>query len=180
MMIIGLGNKGSKYHGTRHNVGFEIVNKLHRDIWLTTDDYEFGTLDKKHLIIKPSVGMNNSGVVVWYLQDVFKTHISDVIVVHDDMDFPPGRMKIKVGGGDGKHNGIKSVIENSGARFIRIRVGIGRPASAKDGINYVLSRFSKDDRALVDTAVTRSIQAIKHILSDGVQSAMSIFNRRDL
>ena len=179
-MIIGLGNKGHKYTGTRHNVGFEVLNRLHRDIWLTADDYEFGTFDKEHLVVKPSVGMNNSGVVAWYLKDAFKAQTSDIIVVHDDMDFEPGRIKIKVGGGSGKHNGIKSIIKHTGSKFVRVRVGIGKPASAKDGIDYVLGKFSKDEKVLIDSAIDCSVGAIKHILNSGVQSAMSVFNRRNL
>ncbi len=180
MIIVGLGNKDIKYYGTRHNIGFEVLNKLHKDIWLTADDYEFSTFRKDHLLVKPSVGMNNSGVVVWYLQNMFKTSLSDIIVVHDEMDFEPGKMKIKFGGGDGKHNGVKSIISNSGAKFIRIRVGIGKPNSPKDGIDYVLGKFPKHEKTLIDSAVTRSVEAINHILTSGVQSAMVIFNRKGI
>lgn len=180
MIIVGLGNPEEKYRDTRHNTGVLVLNKLHKDIWLTADDYEFSTFRKDHLLVKPSVGMNNSGVVVWYLQNMFKTSLSDIIVVHDEMDFEPGKMKIKLGGGDGKHNGVKSVISNSGAKFIRVRVGIGKPNSSKDGIDHVLGKFSKHEKALIDSAVIRSVEAINHILTSGVQSAMAIFNRREI
>lgn len=177
MLIAGLGNKGAEYFNTRHNVGFETLNRLHKDIWLTADDYEFGT-HNSNIVVKPSVGMNNSGVVVWYLQNILKIHTSDVIVIHDDMDFEPGRIKIKVGGGSGKHNGIKSIIENSDARFIRVRVGIGKPTSPKEGIDYVLGKFTKDEMVIMNASLSSAANAVNHILSDGVQSAMSVFNRK--
>ena len=175
-IIVGLGNKGSEYIGTRHNVGFDVLNRLHRDIWLTAEDYEFGTLRKNHLVVKPSIGMNNSGTIVWYLQDVFKVHISDIVVIYDDMDFPVGQMRIKIGGGHGQHNGVKSIIKESGARFTRIRVGIGKPKGK--GIDHVLGKFDKDERKLAEISIKRAVGAANYIIEKDVQSAMSIFNRR--
>jgi len=179
MIVFGLGNKGLEFDGTRHNVGFEVVNRLHRDVWLTANDYEFATYKTNHVIVKPTIGMNNSGVVAWFIQDAFKLHTSDIVVVHDDMDIELGRIKIKSKGGDGRHNGVKSIIKNChSGRFIRVKVGIGKPPSAKQGADFVLSRFNKSERELVDVGIKSAVSAVDQILTGGVQSAMSVFNKR--
>jgi len=155
------------------------VNRLHRDVWLTANDYEFATYKTNHVVVKPTIGMNNSGVVAWFIQDAFKLHTSDIVVVHDDMDIELGRIKIKAKGGDGRHRGIESIIKNcQSGRVIRIKVGIGKPPSAKEGVDFVLGKFNKKDRELVDVGIQSAVCAVNQILDDGVQSAMSIFNRK--
>jgi peptidyl-tRNA hydrolase, PTH1 family len=183
LFVVGLGNPGLKYRGTRHNVGFAVVERL-------AERYRFAgfrTFKKAEvsrgqirgtttLLIEPMTYMNLSGDAVGSILRYYKGEPSDVIVVHDDMDFDPGQVRIKKGGGDGGHNGLSSVSQHIGREFARVRLGIGKPEG--DGYDHVLSRFSSAELALVDDAVDQAADAVETVVAYGLERAMGRFNRR--
>jgi len=180
MIIIGLGNHEKQYGSTRHNIGFDTLDRIYsKNPWKMEDGYLYKYSNKlEALLIKPITGMNVCGPVIKKICEGLQGE-HEIVVVYDDMDFEPGQMKIKVGGGDGKHNGVKSLIKHIGPDFTRIRVGIGKPKTKEQGIDFVLEPFTKPQRAKVDTAIQDAIGALHVISKENVQSAMSFFNRRD-
>lgn len=152
-LIAGLGNKGSEYTHTRHNIGFEFIdyfaekhkfrisakNKLAQFAEKSIDSVET-------IIIKPLTYMNLSGDAVKYFADKHKIKPENILIIHDDIDIPPYKIKIKTGGGDGGHNGIKSITERLGTKdFPRIRIGVGKPEHKNQTVDYVLGKMDKTD-----------------------------------
>ena len=180
-MIIGLGNFGAEFDLTRHNVGFEVLDNLNsKNKKWHKGEHNLWCLNN-HLnavMLKPTTGMNLSGVCAKDALEVLQDDMTHIIVIHDDMDFEPGQVRIKVGGGDGKHNGLKSIINKIGPDFTRVRVGIGKP-NQREGIDFVLGRFSGKERKLIDEAIQLAAEAINWIVKDGVQQAMNRFNRKE-
>lgn len=186
VLVIGLGNPGAKYAGTRHNVGFEAVDLL-------ADRHGFSaprTLFKAEtrrgfisgtdvLLLKPMTFMNLSGDAVGQALRYFKAEASEMIVIHDELDFEPGKVRVKKGGGHGGHNGLRSIIQHSSNEFARIRLGIGKPQNAGRGADHVLSLFDKRSRLLIDEALVRSADAVEAIFKEGLSRAMNEFNRRE-
>jgi peptidyl-tRNA hydrolase, PTH1 family len=170
---VGLGNPGSRYEATRHNIGSRVVDALgeaHRlavQQHLPTAEYSEGVIAAQQVVLaKPLTYMNASGKAVVDLCKHFSLVPNDLIVVHDDLDLPLGRLKAKMKGGDAGHYGVRSIIEHLGTgEFTRFRVGIGRPASKDDVIVFVLSSFSSDELPLVDEAVGRAVEKIEKLLS---------------
>lgn len=182
-IIIGLGNPEEKYNLTRHNIGFDTLDALNtkKEKW-ARGEHTNHCVNWYHnaIMIKPITGMNASGLAAAdAIECVGTDELSRVIVIHDDMDFEPGQIKIKLGGGDGRHNGLKSIINNIGKDFIRIRIGIGKPHSKELGANYVLERFTNRERALINDAIKLATEAVSWIIQDGVQKAMNRFNRKE-
>jgi PTH1 family peptidyl-tRNA hydrolase len=180
-MIIGLGNYGETFNLTRHNVGFEVLDILNskNEKW-TAGGHGLWCLNW-HLdavMLKPTTGMNACGLMAQDALQTIQGDITHIIIIHDDMDFEPGQVRIKVGGGDGKHNGLKSVIGKIGPDFTRIRIGIGKP-NTKEGIDFVLGKFSGKERKIMDEAVQLAAEAINWVIKDGVQQAMNRFNRKE-
>ena len=172
--VVGIGNYGKEYSGTRHNVGFEVVNRLiektkplkKKDHWLyDIDDME---------LMKPRTFVNHTGQAICSA----RWREKEIVVVHDDLDLEVGTMKLKYSGGDGGHNGLKSIIGVIGQNFARVRIGIGRPVGLAE--NYVLEPFSKEERPAIDSAIDRAVLAIKHIAQSEIESAMTIYNRRNI
>jgi PTH1 family peptidyl-tRNA hydrolase len=160
--IIGLGNPGKQYTYNRHNIGFRVVDALcakHGGTWQTKDNMlvaEIVMHDKPLLLIKPQTFMNSSGKVLPFLQ---KKGIKpeNIVVVHDELELPFGTVKERFGGSAKGHNGLKSIIEHCGPDFVRLRVGIGRPAEREDVPDYVLEDFSEGSaeiQKMIDTAIT--------------------------
>jgi peptidyl-tRNA hydrolase, PTH1 family len=183
-LVVGLGNPGREYEKTRHNVGFEAVDGLQAErgfaAWKTSGNAEVargkvGSVDT--LLLKPQTYMNLSGEAVGSVMRFYKVAESELIVVHDELDFEPGILKVKVGGGHGGNNGVKSIISHCGREFVRVRVGIGKPRG--DGANWVLGRFDKSERELVESALQLAKQAVLTVIEKGVQTAMNEFNRRE-
>lgn len=180
-LIVGLGNPEPEYNLTRHNVGFDTLDALNtkKEKWQKSI-HTLWCLNWYHhgIMIKPIDGMNLSGLGV---QDVYNCigfyDASKVIVIHDDMDFEPGQVRIKLGGGDGRHNGLKSIIQKIGKDFIRIRIGIGKPPKGQ-GIDFVLGRFSNNERKLIEDGIQLATEAVSWIVQDGVHKAMNHFNQR--
>ncbi len=184
-IIAGLGNPGRRYRKTRHNLGFEVVDLLAKILNLSffeRDEYtesEGVYRDIKLVLVKPLTYMNLSGIAIRKVLKEKKVPPERLIVIHDDLDLPPGRIKIKKGGSSGGHKGIKSIIEHiSTGDFIRIKVGIGRPVGAPlEG--YVLEKIPSEERTLIEEAVQKAADAALCIITDGLEKTMSRFNRRD-
>lgn len=188
-LIVGLGNPGDSYERTRHNVGFIIVDELARR-WgcgLTAEKWQAlsGRISLGHCricFVKPTTYMNLSGRSVVLYAEYFKVNPDRILVVHDDIDMPPGRLKLVSGGGAGGHNGIRSLIQSLGTRdFLRLKIGIGRPG--KGGIHpdipvekFVLSSLPEDDRALLTERLDTIEQGIKLLLEGMPAKAMNLIN----
>ena len=185
VLIVGLGNPEQEYSNTRHNMGFNTVNKLAQEYKIELNRTKFkgiygkGTIeDKKVLILKPQTYMNLSGESIIEAINFYKIDLKDMIVIYDDIDVEPGKIKIRKKGGAGSHNGMKSVIENiDSEEFIRIRVGIGTPEHKNDMINYVIGKIpTEEEREVLDKGTDKAKEAIKEILKNGIDSAMNKFN----
>ena len=182
-LIVGLGNPGKKYEKTRHNVGFETIDKFAESLGFNIEKEDFKGLYAKCkymgnnlLLLKPQTFMNLSGESILDCAQYFKIDSNDIYVIYDDMDFAPGVMKMKESGSSGGHNGIKSIINCLGTdKFVHVRIGTGAPKY--DTIDYVLGKPSKEERPLIDEAENRAIEAIKTALKEGVPKAMSLYNK---
>lgn len=183
-LIVGLGNPGSRYAETRHNVGFIVAQRLAAecDIKLKRQGYQgiYGVgrcADTETTILLPQTFMNVSGTSVLSACKSLGVSSGDLVVIHDDLDLPAGALRIKVGGGHGGHNGIRSISSLLGTSdYLRIKVGIGRPSPGKDVADYVLSNFSAQEKVCLGTQVANACEAIKVILRENVAAAMNRFN----
>lgn len=184
-LVVGLGNPGAPYEGTRHNLGFEVVELLAerhggrlRSGKERARSVEVRIGDRRVALAEPMTYMNESGQAVRPLVRRFGIEdLTHLIVVHDELDLPLGRMKVKVGGGLAGHNGLRSIkahLHDDG--FVRIRIGVGKPRSKEHGADHVLSRLSKRERAEADQVVQRAADAVEAIVADGVEAAMQRFN----
>ena len=185
-MIAGLGNPGTEYAVTKHNVGFMLADALAERIgassWRTKQDAlvaEARLGAEKILLVKPLTYMNESGRAVGPLLDWYKLGPEDLVVAHDDMDIPVGTVRIRKKGGAGGHNGMKSVIYHvRDENFVRVRIGIGRPGEHQDVIRHVLSPFSAEDVPKVREAIEYLLPAVECIVQEGVDLAMNRYNPR--
>ena len=189
-LIVGLGNPGPSYAGNRHNVGFMAIAQLAKSCGMHFDKRKGdariaeGNIDGISVVLaRPQTYMNASGRAVSALLDRYKLTSDDLIVIHDDLDLPVGRIRIRKGGSSGGHKGIQSIIENTGSPdFLRVRVGIGRPAGDETSehenkvIDYVLGNFDGEERAVIQKAIPRVAEAVKSVLVDGLVKAMNRFN----
>ncbi len=186
-LIVGLGNPGSKYQWTRHNAGFMVLDRLSHVSGIPVNRkrysgfYGEGDWNNEHLLLlKPQTFMNLSGRSVSEALRFHKLSLKDLMVIHDDLDIPFGRVKVKEGGGHGGHNGLRSLVSELGSGgFARVRVGIGRPEHG-DVVNYVLSSFEKDELAQVPQLVDNIIDLLVVYVREGLGKAMSFYNNRDL
>lgn len=187
-LIVGLGNPGARYAGTRHNIGFQVVDALARAENVEMNRARFDSLLGRGeisgvpvILIKPQTFMNLSGVSVGKVARYFGIDAEKALIVHDDMDFPIGDVRIKVGGGAGGHKGLLSIVDHlGGAKFIRIRVGIGRPPAEKMVERYVLERFTDEETAVMSSSIERACDAVVAVVSSGVQVAMNRYNARTI
>jgi peptidyl-tRNA hydrolase, PTH1 family len=171
-LIVGLGNPGVRYDATRHNVGFQVIDNLgaaHHIVLrrrLPTAVYGEGTIAAQPVVLaKPLTYMNASGEAVAELCAHFSIPPNDLIVAHDDLDLHLGRVKLKMKGGDAGHYGVRSIIEHLGTGdFLRIRVGIGRPASKGEVVAFVLNPFTPDELPLVHGAIGDAAEKIENVL----------------
>jgi len=185
-IIAGLGNPGVRYEWTRHNVGFQALDRLaelKRVIIATRrfkSIYGRGRIDSQQiLLLKPQTFMNLSGEAVKRVVDFFGTSAEDLIVVHDDLDLPLGKLRFKQKGGDGGHQGIRSITEALGSNmFLRLKVGIGRPPEGMDPADYVLQTLNKSERVDFDHVASWAAESLMVLLLEGLPRAMSGFQRR--
>jgi PTH1 family peptidyl-tRNA hydrolase len=186
-LIVGLGNPGSKYQWTRHNAGFMVLDRLADIAGISVARKKFsgfygeGDWQGDHLLLlKPLTFMNLSGRSVVEALRFHKLHLKDVVVIHDDLDIPFGKVKFKEGGGHAGHNGLRSLVAELGSGdFTRVRVGIGRP-SRGDVVDYVLNRFTDDEQKQLPTILDGVIDCIYVFCNEGIKKAMSLYNSRDL
>ncbi len=185
-IIVGLGNPGRKFERTRHNAGFMAADELAQDLQVDLRQEKYhahigrARIDSEEAVLaKPQTYMNDSGRAVGAIVRDTYTAVSDLIVIHDDLDLPLGSVRVKIGGGHGGHNGLRSIIEYLGsADFIRVRIGIGRPEPNRDAVDYVLSPFTAEERGAVAHAVIKAAEAAKAIVLEGPTRAMNIFNQK--
>ncbi len=186
-LIVGLGNPGRRYRGTRHNVGFDVLDELVRrhgaEFASAPADAMYAkarTLGDGALLAKPLTFMNLSGRAVAELLRYFRIEASDLLVVTDDVNLPLGRLRARARGSAGGHNGLRSLIDELGTmEFARLRVGVGRGDSSRDLADHVLDRFEADERSVVDASVQRAADAAEMFAIEGIERTMNVFNRSD-
>ncbi len=192
-LVVGLGNPGRQYEGTRHNVGFAVVNELRRSWGLPDWRSKFSGLWTQgewqgHAVglLQPQTYMNNSGECVQPAAAFFRVEPGELVVVHDELDLPWGTVRLKLGGGHAGNNGVRSIIERMGTpEFVWVRVGIGKPAApslvenvALGRTDHVLSGFDPLERAELPAVMGRAVDAVQKVLSDGLQPAMNVVNTK--
>lgn len=192
MIIAGLGNPGARYQNTRHNIGFQVVDRIAFDHSQAPFREKFhsqlGAVElpspsgmKKVWLLKPQTFMNLSGDALQPAAAYFKMPLDEILVIHDELDLPLGRLQLKRGGGSGGHNGLKSIASRlGGAEFLRLRVGIGRPPSDFRGTpaDFVLQAFAPSEGPQVDDLVARAGEAVELLVKEGLSTAMNHTNRR--
>ncbi len=182
-IVVGLGNPGSEYASTRHNVGFRVVEELARRWRLTLEptgrsvQLAQGVIaGEPTMLIKPQLYMNRSGAALAEAAPLVVA--SDLVVIHDDLDLEFGAVRVKRGGGTAGHRGLDSIADHCGRDFTRVRVGIGRPVRGEDVVGYVLSAFPAEQHDAAVAAVEHAADAVECVLRDGEQKAMNCFNVR--
>jgi len=187
-VVIGLGNPGPEYQKTRHNLGFWVVDLLAQRWSTTLSRRSFQSLigdvqwrGEKILLVQPQTFMNRSGQAVAQIRDFYHLELTDLLVVHDDLDLPLGRIRIKRGGGGaGGNRGVASIIAALGSKdFLRVKIGIGRPPGRKDPAHFVLQPFTTQEEAFILPAVERAANAVEVILLEGMEKAMAFFHTAD-
>lgn len=187
-LIVGLGNPGRQYEGTRHNMGFDTIDYLIEKYRIPQGGVKFNAMygkgiigGEKVILIKPLSFMNLSGGPVRDMANYFKVDPeTELIVIYDDIDLEPGQIRIRKQGSAGGHNGIKDLIRQLGTqKFLRVKVGVGAKPKGWDLADYVLGRFSDGDRKLVDDAIARAGDAVDVIISRGADAAMNEYNARE-
>ena len=186
-VIVGLGNPGSEYERTRHNVGFDVVDRLAAKLGCAPlRDKQYGALvargrleSHELLLVKPQSYMNLSGEPVRKAVGDQGIEADHLIVVHDELDLPVAKLKLQANRGPGGHNGVASIIQALGTKaFLRVRIGIDKPPRGREGtVDWVLTRFPKSEQPLVDAAVDRAVEAIEAIVLRGMDAAGNAFNR---
>ena len=184
-LVVGLGNPGREYAGNRHNIGFMVVDRLAARL-----DVRFSKMQARALVadtrygnhrvilVKPQTYMNESGQSVAALQKFYKTPLSQVIVIFDDMDLPMGKVRIRPKGGSSGQNGMKSIIQrlSNNQSFPRIRLGIDRPPGHMHPPDYLLQDFSKEQREILDGLLDETVNAVLTFVTDGLDAAMNRYN----
>jgi PTH1 family peptidyl-tRNA hydrolase len=184
LLVVGLGNPGDEYRGSRHNIGAEVVELLaerhggrlrKRKERALVDEV---TMDGKRVALAvPLTYVNDSGHAVGALVRRFGVTPEELVVVHDELDLPVAELKVKSGGGLAGHNGLRSIVEHLHTQdFQRVRLGVGKPVSKERGADHVLNRFGKRERSEVDVTVEQAADAVEAIARDGIAAAMNRFN----
>jgi PTH1 family peptidyl-tRNA hydrolase len=184
LLVVGLGNPGAEYRGSRHNLGAEVVELVaqrhggrlrKRKERALVDEV---TIDGRRVALAiPITYVNDSGHAVGALVRRFGVSPAQLVVVHDELDLPVAELRVKSGGGLAGHNGLRSIVDHLHTQdFQRVRIGVGKPASKEHGADHVLNRFGKRERAEVDVTVEQAADAVEAIVRDGVEAAMNQFN----
>jgi PTH1 family peptidyl-tRNA hydrolase len=186
-LLVGLGNPGREYAGNRHNVGFMVVDLLagrigarfgrHRRAVAEVAEGRLGFGGPKLVLAKPLTYMNLSGGPVATLAQFYKVPVGQIIAVHDELDIPYGQLRLKCGGGEGGHNGLRSMSKSLGSReYLRVRFGIGRPPGRQDPADYVLSDFSAAERKEIDFFVDRTADAVESVVLRGLEATQNVYH----
>ncbi len=184
-LIVGLGNPGREYAGTRHNIGFQVVGRLAEQHGLRFSRKQMDALiatgsiaGHRVLLAKPQTWMNESGRAVASLVRFYRVDMPGLLVIYDDLDLPPGVLRLRPEGGSGGHKGMKSIIEKLGRQdFPRLRVGIGRPPGKMDPVDYVLQPFEPHETDVIQMACQRAVEVIQVFIQNGIAVAMNQFNK---
>ncbi len=180
-MIVGLGNPGNEYEKTRHNAGFWFIDRLISQYNLTLkseakflgDIAKFNSPFGNVWLLKPTTFMNRSGQSIARLAHFYKINPEQILLVHDELDLPPGSVKLKQSGGHGGHNGLRDMIAQLGKNFYRLRLGIGHPGSKEQVVGFVLGKTPKSEQLLIDSAIDKAIDSIELIVQGDMQKAMN-------
>lgn len=182
-LLVGLGNPGARYARTRHNVGFLVAERAAARAGVSIERKLFGALvgegalaGQKVMFALPQQFMNVSGQAVASIVGFYKVSASEVVVAHDDMDLPFGRLRVRTGGGHGGHNGIRDLVRVLGPDFVRVKVGVGRPPSGWDPADYVLAPWTSEEASRLDELVDQAAAAMESVVRDGVVKTMNLFN----
>lgn len=180
-LIVGLGNPGAEYRGTRHNLGFEVIDELARrwnvrlKSWKSVADVA-AVSDRGVVLARPKTYMNASGHAVGRIVSYHHVEPSDMLVIVDEINLPLARVRARRAGSAGGHNGLKSVIEHVGSEFPRLRIGVGRGDPTWDLADHVLSRFGEEERDDVRRAIARAADAVEVFVNEGIEQTMNRFN----
>ncbi|MBM4318745.1 MAG: aminoacyl-tRNA hydrolase [Deltaproteobacteria bacterium] len=183
-LLAGLGNPGNEHAATRHNVGFRVLDELAVRWRIGIERRQFGAdlgtgqvAGEQVVMIRPRSYMNLSGRAIAPAASLFGIGPDHLLVLHDDIDLPVGVLRVKEGGGDGGHRGLRSITQSLGSNeYLRVRIGVGRPAPGEDAVEHVLGSFSPEEQQLIEPAIRRAADAAEEILRRGVPTAMNYFN----
>ncbi len=187
-LLVGLGNPGPRYADTRHNVGYWVADVVAQQagVEFRTEARFSGEVcrivvpqDEPCWVLKPSTFMNHSGRAVAALAQFYRITAHEILVIHDDLDLPPGTARLKQGGGHGGHNGLRDIIACCGADFLRLRLGIGHPGDAKKVVDYVLDRPSLADTTKIHEAIATIMQVMPLVYTGELQKAMNHLHRKE-
>ena len=189
ILFVGLGNPGSQYENTRHNIGFKVIDKLVADCainGLPARDISKTSFQGKlyraanSLFLKPTTFMNLSGKSVQSVKHFFKVELENVIVVHDDIDLPFGAVRFKRGGGHGGHNGLKSLDTHITKEYLRVRIGVGKPEHKSQVADYVLHEFSQDEISMLDTLIVHAAKACESLVIEELNEVKSKYSLKSI
>lgn len=183
-LVVGLGNPEGEYSNTRHNMGFDTINKIAERLDVKISKEKFKGLygetivnDEKVILLKPQTYMNLSGDSVIQFKNFYKIPTEKTIIIYDDMDIEKGIIKIRKKGGPGAHNGMKSIVETIDTEeFPRIRIGIGKPVFKEMRMAYVLQKIDEEERKLLNAAIDKAVDATIDIIKEGIDKAMNLYN----
>ena len=183
-LFVGLGNPGSKYEDTRHNIGFKVIDRLVNDLGarnISKNAFQ-GELFRvaNTLFLKPTTFMNLSGRSVETIKRFFKIELEDIIVIHDDIDLPFGAVRFKKGGGHGGHNGLRSLDAHIGKEYIRVRIGVGKPEHKSQVADYVLHDFSEAEQKKIDKLIFHVSNACKALLYEDLNTVKSHYSLKSI
>jgi PTH1 family peptidyl-tRNA hydrolase len=188
-LVAGLGNPGIKYRNTRHNVGFKVINLWAKSLGIRLSGRRFGSRNtrtifrgKPVILLLPLTYMNQSGKSVRACVDFFDPGTENILVIHDDIDLPVGKIRIVRGGGAGGHKGVLSIMQHLGTReFPRLKIGVGRPHDNGDSIeDYVLSPFYGDEKEIIQQVIQVAVHACELFIADGIETTMNHINNQNL
>lgn len=185
-IIVGLGNPEPEYSNTRHNMGFDVINKLAKKHNINLNKNKFDAIygtgiieNEKVLLVKPQTFMNNSGEAVEKFIKFYKESLENLLIIYDDMDTDIGNIRVRAKGGPGSHNGMKSIVnELSSEDFPRIRVGIGKPLNEFDRINYVIGKLSNEEHSKLEKGEELAVEAAEFWIKNGIDNSMNKFNTK--
>ena len=183
-IIVGLGNPEPEYSNTRHNMGFDVINKLAGKHEISLNRTKFNAIygtgiieGEKVILIKPQTYMNNSGEAVKEFVNFYKEPLDNIIVIYDDMDTDIGSIRVRAKGGPGSHNGMKSIVNSLNSEdFPRIRVGIGRPKDEFDRIDYVIGKIDDEEFVNLQNGQDLAVKAVEYWIKNGIDNTMNVYN----
>lgn len=183
-MIVGLGNPGKQYEGTRHNIGFHVIDELSNRLNIPLNQSKFNGMygtgyigTEKVMLLKPLTYMNLSGECIIPMMNYFDVEDEELVVIYDDLDLQAGKLRLRQKGSAGGHNGIKSIIQHLGTQeFNRIRIGVDRPKNGMKVPDYVLSNFTEDEKPEINLAVKKSADACEQWFTKSFLEVMNVFN----